>query len=378
MPQALRWRQDAQVSSIALPRRPASLFRLETLPDGAFPFVPMQAQNAPRRSLPRGVSGASCLVRPGAPGRIRTCDTRFRSSIQASCDCGRRLVPRSSRTAGVRLRSVSLMSPLDVRSLLIRSSTGIGKRRSYRLIVRAAMGRSLLGAQYFAALQHGPIVSWGSWSRGAGKRAAFTGVAYTPRAVQLNLASWWRALSSGTLLWGREGLDMYNALSLVISLVALGLSGFATLWQLRQARSTSHMTMLLDVALHNIRDRDFQRDQHYVLTRLAQEHEPVVGMDALPEPVRTMTRNVAFSYEYIGAMVALGLVDSDLALSVLHFRVRQVWTALEPYARTEREIRNAPFLPFFENLYLVSFANPTADFLRSLNLRTSGGNSPSQ
>lgn len=106
--------------------------------------------------------------------------------------------------------------------------------------------------------------------------------------------------------------------------------------------------MLLDVALHNIRDRDFQRDQHYVLTRLAQEHEPVVGMDALPEPVRTMTRNVAFSYEYIGAMVALGLVDSDLALSVLHFRVRQVWTALEPYARTEREIRNAPFLPFFE------------------------------
>ncbi|WP_143669992.1 hypothetical protein [Streptomyces sp. Ag109_G2-15] len=171
---------------------------------------------------------------------------------------------------------------------------------------------------------------------------------------------------------------MYNALSLVISLVALGLSGFATLWQLRQARSTSHMTMLLDVALHNIRDRDFQRDQHYVLTRLAQEHEPVVGMDALPEPVRTMTRNVAFSYEYIGAMVALGLVDSDLALSVLHFRVRQVWTALEPYARTEREIRNAPFLPFFENLYLVSFANPTADFLRSLNLRTSGGNSPSQ
>ncbi|MGW8880470.1 DUF4760 domain-containing protein [Streptomyces mirabilis] len=169
---------------------------------------------------------------------------------------------------------------------------------------------------------------------------------------------------------------MYNALSLVISLVALGLSGFFTLRQLRQARSTSHMTMLLEVALHNIRDRDFQRDQQYVLTQLAQEHAAAVGMDALPEPARTVTRNVAFSYEYIGAMVALGMVDSGLALSVFHFRVKQVWRALEPYVRAEREIRNAPFLPFFEHLYLESCANPTPDFLRSLNLRTSDGYSP--
>jgi hypothetical protein len=166
---------------------------------------------------------------------------------------------------------------------------------------------------------------------------------------------------------------MYNALSLAISLVALGLSGLFTLRQLRQARSRSHMTMLLEVALHNIRDRDFQRDQQYVLTQLAQEHAPAVGMDALPEPARTTTRNVAFSYEYIGVMVALGMVDSRLALSVFHFRIRQVWTALEPYVRAEREIRNAPFLPFFEHLYLVSRANPTTEFLRSLNLRTSDG-----
>ena len=164
---------------------------------------------------------------------------------------------------------------------------------------------------------------------------------------------------------------MYNVLSLVLSLVALGLSGFATLRQLHQARSASHMTMLLEVALNNIRDRDFQRDQHYVLTQLTQDHAPAVGMDALPEPVRTMTRNVAFSYEYIGAMVALRMVDSRLALSVFHFRVGQVWITLEPYIRAEREIRNAPFLPFFENLYLLSRENPTADFLRAINLRSS-------
>ncbi|KAB2346464.1 hypothetical protein [Actinomadura rudentiformis] len=73
---------------------------------------------------------------------------------------------------------------------------------------------------------------------------------------------------------------MYNT----ISLIALALSGFTTLRQLRHAHSSSDMTMLLEVAMRNIRDKDFQSDQHYVLTRLAQEHSPDGGMDASRSP----------------------------------------------------------------------------------------------
>jgi hypothetical protein len=59
-------------------------------------------------------------------------DTRFRSSIRARSRCGRRLLRRPDRDAGVRLRPTSLMSAVDVRSLLIRSSSAIGQRGSYR------------------------------------------------------------------------------------------------------------------------------------------------------------------------------------------------------------------------------------------------------
>ncbi|MFF7947127.1 DUF4760 domain-containing protein [Streptomyces griseorubiginosus] len=169
---------------------------------------------------------------------------------------------------------------------------------------------------------------------------------------------------------------MYNAASLVISMLALALSGLATVRQTRHARSESDMTMVLEVAMRNIRDKEFQSDQMYVLTQLSREHPPDSGMDALPEPARSMTRNVAFTYEYLAIMYALGMVDSRIALGIFHFRINQVWETLEPYIRAERVVRQAPCCPFFENLYLRARSRPLHVILRSLGLRSSRGFSP--
>src|SRR5829696_7240517 len=98
---------------------------------------------------------------------------------------------------------------------------------------------------------------------------------------------------------------MYAVASLVISLIALGLSGFATFRQLRHTRSTGELKMVLELAMNNIRDKEFQHDQRYVLTQLAAEHDAQQGIDALPEPVRSSVRNVVFTYEYIGMIATL-------------------------------------------------------------------------
>ncbi|WLW57674.1 hypothetical protein [Streptomyces sp. YU58] len=166
---------------------------------------------------------------------------------------------------------------------------------------------------------------------------------------------------------------MYNAATLAVSLIALALSGFATVRQTRHARSTSDMTLVLEVALRNIRDKEFQNDQRYVLTELVRDHPPNGGMDALPEPARSMTRNVAFTYEYISILYALGMVDSRIALGIFHFRVSQVWETLEPYIRAERVARRAPCCPFFENLYLHARARPAEQILRAIGLRSVRG-----
>lgn len=166
---------------------------------------------------------------------------------------------------------------------------------------------------------------------------------------------------------------MYNAASLIVALIALALSGFATVRQLGHARSTSDMTLILDVALRNIRDKDFQNDQRYVLSRLAGEHDPSHGLDALPEPARSMARNVALTYDYIGILYAMGMVDARVALGIFHFRISQVWEALEPYIRAERTVRQAPFCPFFENLYLHAHDRHPEKILRSIGLRNEQG-----
>ncbi|MET8454366.1 hypothetical protein [Streptomyces sp. NPDC005209] len=169
---------------------------------------------------------------------------------------------------------------------------------------------------------------------------------------------------------------MYNVASLVVSLIALAFSGFATVRQTRHARSESDMTMVLEVAMRNIRDKEFQSDQRYVLTQLSRDHAPGDGMDALPEPARSMTRNVAFTYEYIAIMYALGMVNARVTLGIFHFRVNQVWETLEPYIRAERAVRQAPCCPFFENLYLRSRSKPAEAILRSIGLRSSNGYAP--
>lgn len=164
---------------------------------------------------------------------------------------------------------------------------------------------------------------------------------------------------------------MYAQLSLVISVIALALSGFATFRQLNHTRSTSEMKMVLDVALHNIRDKDFQNDQRYVLTQLALDHDPGQGIDALPEPARSMVRNVAFTYDYIGMISTLKMVDPRIVVAVFHFRTVRAWKALEVYIRRERALRQAPVCPFFENLVAQIGDKPVEEVLRSLKVRYS-------
>jgi hypothetical protein len=72
--------------------------------------------------MDRGARDSLTCYASCAPGRIRTCDTRFGSSIPTCLGCGRRLVGLPDGVAGVRPRPVLLMSAVDVRKFLICSS----------------------------------------------------------------------------------------------------------------------------------------------------------------------------------------------------------------------------------------------------------------
>lgn len=78
-------------------------------------------------------------------------------------------------------------------------------------------------------------------------------------------------------------------------------------------------------------------------------------------------------YETVGIVFALGMVDRRIILSVFNYRIRQTWEALAPYIFAEREIKGAPFVPFFENLYREAVETDPAKIYAELRLRKASG-----
>ncbi|MCF6523625.1 hypothetical protein [Streptomyces sp. JJ36] len=169
---------------------------------------------------------------------------------------------------------------------------------------------------------------------------------------------------------------MYNASTLAVSLLALLVSAVTAWRQFRHARSTRAFNAVLEVYLRDVRDKEYQRDQDFVVHRLATEHAPDRGVGGLPEQARHAVWNVAFLYESIGMMYAFGTLDHRIALGVFHHRVVQVWEVLRPYVLAERERRNGPFLAFFENLYLDARDASPEDLCRASGLRSAAGFTP--
>ncbi|MET8152420.1 hypothetical protein ACIBSW_18645 [Actinoplanes sp. NPDC049668] len=170
---------------------------------------------------------------------------------------------------------------------------------------------------------------------------------------------------------------IFNVATLIVSVAALAISAWAAIRQLRLVRGSSDLKLTAEILVGRFGSKDFQVDQRYVLERLAQEHDPALGISGLPEPAAAAAWNVGFMFENLGMMTVFGLVDRRIVLSIGNYRIQRSWEALEPFIRAERSIRDAPFLDFFENAYVEARATSPRDLYRSLGLKESRSSSAS-
>src|SRR5262249_33204746 len=106
-----------------------------------------------------------------------------------------------------------------------------------------------------------------------------------------------------------------------------------------------------------------------VLDRLSREHSPEGGVAGLPLEARKHVLRVGRYYASLGHVTVFGAVDERMVLSIIHYRIRLAWYVLEPFVKTERELRQAPFFNFFEHIACRSAEINTSDLLKSLDLR---------
>ncbi|MFD4740707.1 hypothetical protein ACFWNQ_25575 [Streptomyces virginiae] len=144
--------------------------------------------------------------------------------------------------------------------------------------------------------------------------------------------------------------------ALVVSLVALGISG-AVSW--RQLRLTEHANTLPVVV-------DLFREHRSVRLARARSfvHEELpacdlsLGLAGLPAEGQELVRELAWYYDNLGALVTHGVVEIEPVSGYLGGSVVTVWEKMEPLVAVERARRARNSLPdpnrwqeYFENLY---------------------------
>ncbi|MGW3145858.1 hypothetical protein ACWDG1_14485 [Streptomyces sp. NPDC001177] len=133
-----------------------------------------------------------------------------------------------------------------------------------------------------------------------------------------------------------DGSLLLNILALFISICAVIISLVFGMRQLVIARHANYIPALLTL-LGEFREAEFHEQYNFVCSRLREEHSPELGLSGLPSEVRKSVYSVAYFYQSLAGMYALGVVGEEVAMVMGRGRVNTVWRAIEPYVLKERE-----------------------------------------
>ncbi|MFE1556708.1 hypothetical protein ACFW6V_17220 [Streptomyces sp. NPDC058734] len=147
-----------------------------------------------------------------------------------------------------------------------------------------------------------------------------------------------------------------GVVALVLSGLALVVSGAASVRQLRLARHANTLPVLVDLFREH-------RSDHLATARLyvfrdLPHCDPSAGLAGLPQDKQELVRDLAWYYDNLGALVTHGVVDLGPVSGYLGGSVINMWEGIAPFIEAERAQREAAQMAdivrpqvYFENLY---------------------------
>lgn len=140
-----------------------------------------------------------------------------------------------------------------------------------------------------------------------------------------------------------------NVLALVISAAAFATSVAAARRQLKLARDSNVLPIVIDV-FKETRSPEFSQSIEYIRDKLVANQASDDGYRNLPEEAKAHIRRVGLFYDDIGKLVAHGVVDEQLILEAYGRSVAKAWSWLAPYVYSEREKHQNLTMVYFEDL----------------------------
>lgn len=158
-------------------------------------------------------------------------------------------------------------------------------------------------------------------------------------------------------------------LSLVFSALALAISAAVALRQLRLARHTNLLPVMIDM-FQEFRQPEFKEHLAYIQDRLWDECPPQDSAGwPLPPAAWVHVAPATSFFNTVGLLVAHGVIDEIVPASYMGGSILRTWSRLAPYVHRERERRQDPnYLGFFEHLAFLAHRNPPSRLAVKLKL----------
>lgn len=137
--------------------------------------------------------------------------------------------------------------------------------------------------------------------------------------------------------------------AIVVSLLALCTSTLLAARQVSLMRRANDIPAVVQL-LSEFRSRQFHDDYIYVTTRLRAEHDPQLGITALPDPAKSAVLSVAYYYQNFAFLIGFEILDERKVMAVLRTRIIDTWSAIGPYVLAERTKNPPTFLTMLEAL----------------------------
>lgn len=156
-----------------------------------------------------------------------------------------------------------------------------------------------------------------------------------------------------------------NIAALLVSVVALLVSGAASYSQLRLAKHANTLPVLVELFREHRSDHlaEARRFVHQELPR----RDISEGLDSLSSEEAKKVRDLAWFYDNLGALVAHGVVDIDPISGYLGGSVISTWESMRPLIVAHRARRmaagrddGAQWQGYYENLYQLVRLHPPA------------------
>ncbi|WUI03911.1 hypothetical protein OHR68_19620 [Spirillospora sp. NBC_00431] len=137
---------------------------------------------------------------------------------------------------------------------------------------------------------------------------------------------------------------IFNLIAIIISSLALGSSIYMAAQHARLMRRSNYLPAYL-AYLSEFRSMEFNDRYRYVCESLRADHDPGLGLSGLPNDARRIVYDVAYFFQSFAVLTLLGLIDEEV-VSTTNYRVVQVWQAIGPFVKREREVNEStgPYL----------------------------------